>query len=70
MVILTGFYNAEKYVERCLATIMGQTNKDFTCYITHDLSTDNSVKLVKEMIKGDERFILIDDNEKKTISSR
>jgi glycosyltransferase involved in cell wall biosynthesis len=65
MVILTGFYNAEQYIERCLGSIMGQTHKDFTCYITHDLSTDNSVKLVKEMIDGDSRFILIDDNEKK-----
>lgn len=65
MVILTGFYNAENYIERCLGTIMGQSYKDFTCYITHDLSTDNSVSLVKEMIKDDNRFILIDDNEKK-----
>lgn len=65
MVILTGFYNAEKYIEHCLASIMGQSFKDFTCYITHDLSTDNSVNLVKEMIKDDPRFILIDDNEKK-----
>jgi glycosyltransferase involved in cell wall biosynthesis len=65
MVILTGFYNAENYIERCISSIMGQTYKDFKCYITHDLSTDNSVKLVKEMIKNDDRFILIDDNEKK-----
>ena len=65
MVILTGFYNAENYIERCIASIMGQDYTDFTCYITHDLSTDNSVKLVKEMIKDDKRFILIDDNEKK-----
>jgi glycosyltransferase involved in cell wall biosynthesis len=65
MVILTGFYNAENYIERCIASIITQTHKDFTCYITHDLSTDNSVKLVKEMIKDDNRFILIDDNEKK-----
>ncbi len=65
MVILTGFYNAENYIERCLASIMGQTFEDFTCYITHDLSTDNSVSLIKEMIKDDKRFILIDDNEKK-----
>ena len=65
MVILTGFYNAEEYIERCLGSIMGQTHKDFKCYITHDLSTDNSVKLIKEMISGDDRFILIDDNEKK-----
>jgi glycosyltransferase involved in cell wall biosynthesis len=65
MVILTGFYNAEQYIERCISSIMGQSFTDFKCYITHDLSTDNSVKLVKEMIEGDDRFILIDDNEKK-----
>ena len=65
MVILTGFYNAEEYIERSIASIMGQSFKDFTCYITHDLSTDKSVSLVKEMIKDDNRFILIDDNEKK-----
>ena len=65
MIILTGFYNAENYIERCLGSIMGQSYKDFTCYITHDLSTDKSVELVKNMIEGDSRFILIDDNEKK-----
>jgi glycosyltransferase involved in cell wall biosynthesis len=65
MVILTGFYNAENYIERCIASIMSQTHKDFTCYITHDLSTDNSVKLVKEFIKNDSRFILLDDSDKK-----
>jgi glycosyltransferase involved in cell wall biosynthesis len=63
--ILTGFYNAEQYIEKCIGSIMGQNYTDFTCYITHDLSTDNSVALIKEMIKDDERFILIDDNTKK-----
>jgi len=65
MVILVGFYNAEDYVERSLASIMSQSHEDFTCYITHDLSTDNSVALVKEMIKDDDRFILMDDSKKK-----
>ena len=65
MVILTGFYNAEKYIERSLLSIMGQRFKDFTCYITHDMSTDNSVNIVKELIKDDNRFILIDNYEKK-----
>jgi glycosyltransferase involved in cell wall biosynthesis len=65
MVILTGFYNAENYIERCLGSIMGQTHQDFTCYITHDLSTDNSVSLIKEMIKDDKRFILVPDSDKK-----
>lgn len=65
MVILTGFYNAEEYIERCLGSIMGQTYTAFTCYITHDLSTDNSVALIKEMIKDDPRFILMPDADKK-----
>jgi glycosyltransferase involved in cell wall biosynthesis len=65
MIILTGFYNADYYIERSIASIMSQTYKDFTCYITHDLSTDNSVALVKEMIKDDDRFILMPDYEKK-----
>jgi glycosyltransferase involved in cell wall biosynthesis len=69
MKILTGFYNAEKYIERCLESIMKQTYKDYVCYITHDLSTDNSVNLIKEKIKDDKRFILIDDNEKKLYQS-
>jgi len=65
MVILTGFYNAEKYVERSISSIMSQSFKDFTCYITHDMSTDNSVNLIKELIKDDKRFILVDDYDKK-----
>ena len=65
MVILTGFYNAENYIEKSILSIMGQRFKDFKCYITHDLSTDKSVSIVKELIKNDDRFILIDDNEKK-----
>ena len=65
MIILTGFYNAEQYIERCLSSIMAQSYTDFTCYITHDLSTDNSVALIKEMIKDDSRFILMPDADKK-----
>jgi len=63
MVILTGFYNADKYIERCLTTIMTQSHKDFTCYITHDKSTDNSINLVKEFIKNDDRFILMGESD-------
>jgi glycosyltransferase involved in cell wall biosynthesis len=44
---------------------MMQDFEDYTCYITHDLSTDNSVNLVKELIKDDDRFILMPDADKK-----
>ena len=63
--ILTGFYNAEKYIERCLKSIQSQTYKNFVCYITHDLSTDKSKEIVENFIKGDDRFILVKDYHKK-----
>ena len=65
MVILTGFYNAERYIQRSILSIMAQEHKDFTCYITSDHSTDNSVNLVKQLIKNDKRFILVEDSDKK-----
>jgi glycosyltransferase involved in cell wall biosynthesis len=64
MIIVTTLYNCENYIEQCLGSIMGQTFKNFKCYITDDLSTDNSVNLVKEMTNGDNRFIIIENTEK------
>ncbi|NBU82167.1 MAG: glycosyltransferase family 2 protein [Flavobacteriaceae bacterium] len=64
MIIVTTLYNAENYIERCLFSIKTQTFKNFKCYITDDLSTDNSVNLVKNFIKNDDRFILIQNTEK------
>jgi glycosyltransferase involved in cell wall biosynthesis len=63
MIVLTGFYNAEKYVQRSILSIMTQTYRDFTCYITSDKSTDNSVNLIKQLIKNDSRFIIVEDDD-------
>ena len=64
MIIVTTLYNAENYVERCLGSLMSQTFKDFKCYITDDLSTDNSLNIVKKTIQDDDRFILIENQTK------
>jgi glycosyltransferase involved in cell wall biosynthesis len=64
MIIVTTLYNAEAYIEKCIGSLMGQIFKDFKCYITDDLSTDNSVNIVKNMIHGDDRFILIENKVK------
>ena len=64
MVIVTTVYNCEKYIEKCLGSIIGQSFTNFKCYITDDLSTDNSIKLAKEMIDGDDRFIIIQNDKK------
>jgi glycosyltransferase involved in cell wall biosynthesis len=65
IIIVTTLYNASEYIEKCIGSIMGQNFKDFKCYITDDMSTDNSVSLVKNLIKYDDRFILIENITKK-----
>lgn len=62
--VVTTLYNCEDYIEKCIGSLMGQKYKNFKCYITDDLSTDNSVKKVENIIKGDDRFILIKNTEK------
>ena len=64
MIIVTTLYNAENYIDKCIGSLMGQDFKNFKCYITDDISTDNSVNIVKNMIEGDDRFILIENKEK------
>lgn len=65
MVILTTTYNCENFVERSLLSIMSQTFKDFTCYITDDMSNDDTVKIIKDVIRNDSRFVLIENQTKK-----
>jgi glycosyltransferase involved in cell wall biosynthesis len=64
MIVLTTTYNCENYIEKSLLTIMSQRFKDFKCYITDDMSTDNTVDIIKKTILGDDRFILIENKEK------
>lgn len=64
MVILTTAYNCQDYIEKCIGSLMGQNFTDFKCYITDDLSTDNTINVIKNMINGDGRFILIENKVK------
>jgi len=64
MIILTTTYNCENFIERSLLSIMSQRFKDFTCYITDDMSTDNTVNIIKKIISNDSRFILIENKVK------
>jgi glycosyltransferase involved in cell wall biosynthesis len=43
---------------------MGQRFKNFKCYITDDLSTDNTIDVIIKTISGDDRFILIENKQK------
>jgi len=58
IIIVTTLYNAEQYISKCILSMKDQNYKDFTCYITDDISTDNSIEVLTKTIGIDKRFIL------------
>lgn len=62
IIIVTTLYNAEKYIGKCIDSIKCQSYESFKCYITDDLSTDDSIQIAKRTIDRDNRFILLKNN--------
>jgi len=62
--ILIPLYNVEKYIARCINSIFAQTYKNFKVVIVNDGSTDNSYVVCCELIKNDERFKIINQENK------
>lgn len=52
-------YNAAAYISRCINSILAQTFSDFQVVLVNDGSKDDSEALIKELIKDDHRFVLI-----------
>jgi glycosyltransferase involved in cell wall biosynthesis len=65
LVIVSTFWNSEKYVADCIKSIKNQYYSEFVAYMIDDMSTDNSYNVALDTIDGDERFILIKNSEKK-----
>lgn len=64
-VILTCVYNAENYIGKCIDSIKSQNYTNFKSIIIDDLSTDNTKEVIKEKINDDDRFLFIENLEKK-----
>jgi glycosyltransferase involved in cell wall biosynthesis len=62
--ILTTYFNSPGYIEKCLNSLKSQSVKDFRCFITDDMSTDNSSDFVKSLAEKDSRFIYIKNTSK------
>ena len=57
--IIVPVYNVEKYLNKCLNSLINQTFKDIEIILINDGSTDNSEKIIKEYMKKDKRIILL-----------
>jgi len=57
--IIVPIYNTEKYLPRCLDSLIGQTFNDIEIICVIDGSEDNSVEICKEYREKDPRIIII-----------
>ncbi|WP_150464413.1 glycosyltransferase family 2 protein [Francisella sp. XLW-1] len=58
--IIVPVYNTEKYLYRCLDSIINQTYKNLEIIIVNDGSSDNSLEICQQYANRDDRVILID----------
>jgi glycosyltransferase involved in cell wall biosynthesis len=65
LVVVSTFWNSEKFIEDCIKSIKSQYFTNYIAYFIDDMSTDNSYEIAKSIIGDDERFRLIKNNTKK-----
>lgn len=59
--IIVPIYNVEKYLERCIDSLIGQTLDDIQIILVNDGSTDNSGKIAKEYaIKHQDKIMYLE----------
>lgn len=57
--IIIPVYNGEKYIEKCLDSVLSQTYSNIEVIIINDGSTDNSYQILQEYAKKDNRIFLL-----------
>jgi glycosyltransferase involved in cell wall biosynthesis len=61
--IIIPVYNVEKYLSKCLDSVLTQTFTDFECILVNDCSLDNSRKICENYAKLDKRIKVIHKTE-------
>ncbi len=60
--ILLATYNGEKYINEQIRSIINQTHKNWRLFIRDDASTDNTLAIVKQIVKQNkDRIFLVED---------
>ena len=55
--IIVPVYNVEKYLDKCLKSILNQTYDNYEVIIVNDGSPDDSQNIIDKYVKNDKRFI-------------
>ncbi len=57
--VIVPVYNVEKYLPKCLDSIINQTLKDIEIIVVNDESPDNSEEIIKKYLKKDKRIVYL-----------
>ncbi len=60
--IIIPVYNGEKYINKCLKNLIGQTLKNIEIICIDDNSTDNSLEILKSFAKNDNRIKVLEQD--------
>jgi len=66
--VIVPVYNVEPYLRRCLDSLVNQTLKDIEIICINDCSPDNSLVILEEYAKKDNRVKIIDFEKNKGVS--
>lgn len=68
--VIIPLYNCEKYIKRCIESVINQTYKNIEIIIIDDGSSDNSIEIVNELIKRYNTIRIIKQENKGVSSAR
>jgi glycosyltransferase involved in cell wall biosynthesis len=58
--VIISVYNTEKYLRKCLDSVINQTYKNIEIICVNDASTDNSLAILNEYTRKDSRIVVLD----------
>lgn len=67
--VVIPIYNIEKYLRQCLDSVVNQTLKDIEIICINDGSTDNSLDILEEYQKNDDRIKIVNLKENMGVSN-
>ena len=63
--VIIPLYNCEKYINRCIDSVLSQTVDSVEAIVVDDCSTDNSLAIAKEIAERDDRVTVVHHDENK-----
>ena len=68
--VIIAAYNIEKYIERCIKSVINQSEREIEIIIVNDGSTDNTLNIIKKMNEIDDRIVVINKKNQGSIEAR